>query len=185
MRKTIRIMPALLLLTGLSSHALADVDWSLDVKFSDGAVAKGTFITNDAGTMLESWKIHVRKGLGVHDFVSKSKHGLSTPDDFGEVTTIPNPISWPAGTVEALEFADFGTGEYSVFYLGDLLTGDPISIIGALDCGGGSSCGTFASGSIVDPPPPGVPEPVSIILLGSVIVFVSFAMRRRERKLAA
>jgi hypothetical protein len=185
LRNVLRTIPALLLFGGLSHYALADTDWKLDVKFSDGAVARGTFITNDAGTVLESWKIHVKKGLDVHDFVSKSKNGISTSDDFGEVTTFSNPISWPQGTVEALEFADFGTGEYSVFYLGNLLTGDPISIIGALDCGGGSTCGTFVKGSIVDPPLPSVPEPVSIILLGSAVVAISFAIRRRSGKRAA
>jgi hypothetical protein len=181
--RIMNILPALTLALGLCSHASADVDWSLKVKFSDGAIARGTFITNDAGTELESWKIHVRKGLEAHDFVSKSKNGVSTSDDFGELATIPNPISWPSGTVEAVEFADFGSGEYSVFYLGDLLTGDPINIIGALDCGKGSSCGVYKSGSIVDPPLPlpSVPEPVSIILLGSGVVFFSLAMRRRAK----
>jgi hypothetical protein len=183
MRRILKMLPALSLALGVCSHASADVDWSLKIKFSDGAVARGTFFTNDAGTELESWKIHVRKGLEAHDFVSKSKDGISTSDDFGELTTIPNPISWPGGTVEALEFADFGTGEYSVFYLGDLLTGDSINIIGALDCGNGSGCGVFKSGSIVDPPLPSVPEPVSIFLLGSGVVFASLAMRRRGKKL--
>jgi hypothetical protein len=181
--KIMNILPALSLALGLCSYASADVDWSLKVEFSDGAIARGTFITNDVGTELESWKIHVNKGLKAHDFLSKSKDGDSTSDDFGELTTVPNPVSWPSGTVEALEFADFGTGEYSVFYLGDLLTGDPISIIGAIDCGRGSTCGVYKSGSIVDPPAdlPAVPEPLSIILLGSGVVFVSLAMRRRAR----
>jgi hypothetical protein len=177
------MLSALSLALGLCSFASADVDWSLKIKFRDGAVARGTFITNNAGTELESWKIHVIKGLKDHDFLSKSKDGASTSDDFGALTTIPNPISWPGGTVEALEFADFASGEYSVFYLGDLLTGDPIDIIGALDCGKDSSCGVFKAGSIVDPPlPSSVPEPVSIILLGSGVVFVSLAIRRRSKK---
>jgi hypothetical protein len=180
--KITNALPALSLALGLCSYASADVDWSLKVKFSDGAVAKGTFITNDAGTALESWKIHVIKGLKDHDFHSKSKDGISTSDDFGELTMIPNPISWPDGAVEALEFADFGSGEYSVFYLGDLLKGDPINIIGAIDCGRGSSCGVYKAGSIVDPPlPSSVPEPVSFILVGSGVVFISLAMRRRAK----
>jgi hypothetical protein len=212
MMKIVKMLPALSLVLGLSSQLWADVDWSLKVKFSDGAIARGTFITNDAGTELESWNIHVRKGLEAHDFVDKSKDGVSTSDDFGEMTL--TPVSWPTGTVEALEFGDFGSGAYSIFYLGDLLagqarTGDhgqgddsqgneggedghPITIIGALDCGKGSSCGVFKMGSIIDPPLPDPPlplavvtEPISIILLGSVVVFISDAMRRRAKNLDA
>jgi hypothetical protein len=182
--RIMKIVPALSLALGLCSYASADVDWSLRIKFSDGAIAKGIFTTNDAGTELESWKIHVNKGLKAHDFLSKSKDGISTSEDFGELTTIPNPVSWPSGTVEALEFADFGSGEYSIFYLGELLKSDPITIIGALDCGKGSPCGVYKSGSILDPPLPlssSAPEPVSIILLGSGVVFVSLAMRRRAK----
>lgn len=177
------MLPALSLALGLCSYASADVDWSLTINFSDGAVARGTFVTNDAGTELESWKIHAIKGVKDHDFLSKSKDATSTSDDFGALTTIPNdPVSWPGGTVEALEFADFASGAYSVFYLGDWLTGDPINIIGALDCGKDSSCGVFKAGSIVDPPlPSSVPEPVSIFLLGSGVVFVSLAIRRRAK----
>jgi hypothetical protein len=184
-KKTLRILPALLLFTGFSRQALADTDWSMNVTFSDGAVASGVFVTNNAGTALESWNIGVTGGLAAHDFVSASSDGVSTSDDFGQVTTIPYPISWLTGTSEALAFADFGENAYSVFFLGNVLAQDPITIVGALDCGANSGCGLFASGSIVDPPPPVVPEPVSIILLGSVIVFVSFAMRRRAGKLAA
>jgi hypothetical protein len=180
--KTIKIFPALLLFTGLSHHALADTDWSMDVKFSDGAVAKGVFVTNNAGTALESWNISVTGGLAVHDFVSASSNGVSTSDDFGQVTMIPNLISWLTGTDEALEFGDFGENAYSVFFLGDVLAHDPATIVGALDCGDGFNCGVFKSGSIVDPPLPAVPEPLSIILLGSVIVFASFVMRRRGKK---
>ena len=206
MVKIVKMLPALLLVFGFSRQASADVDWSLKVKFSDGAIARGTFITNDAGTESESWNVHVRKGLEAHDFVSKSTDGDSTSDDFGELTTIPNPIAWPTGTVEALEFGDFGSGAYSIFYLGDLLAGEvrtgevrtgdngegdggegdghPITIIGALDCGNDSSCGVFKKGSIVDPPLPlaAAPEPISIILLGSAVVFISDAMRRRAKK---
>ena len=196
MVKIVKMLPALLLVLGFSRQASADVDWSLKVKFSDGAIARGTFITNDAGTESESWNVHVRKGLEAHDFVSKSTDGDSTSDDFAELTTIPNPIAWPTGTVEALEFGDFGSGAYSIFYLGDLLAGEvrtgddgegdghPITIIGALDCGNDSSCGVFKKGSIVDPPLPlaAAPEPISIILLGSAVVFISDAMRRRAKK---
>ena|SRR5215469_14171133 len=213
MIKIVKILPALSLFLGFSSQASADVDWSLKVKFSDGAIARGAFITNDAGTELESWKVHVRKGLEAHDFVSNSKTGIPTSDDFGELTL--TPISWPTGPVEALEFGDFGSGAYSIFYLGDLLTGDvwtrddsqgddrqgddsqrddggkdghPITIIGALDCGKGSNCGVFKIGSISDPPLPdpplplaAVPEPISIILLGGVVAFISDALRRRAK----
>jgi hypothetical protein len=185
MRKTLKTLPALALALGLSNYAFADTDWSLNVTFTDGGAANGTFITNSAGTVLESWNIQVTGGLAVHDFVSQSSNGVSTSDNFGQVTTVRNPFSWPTGTVEALEFADFGENAYSVFYLGNVLSGDPITIIGALDCGASSSCGTFNSGSIVDPPLPSVPEPVSIVLLGSMIVFVSFMMRRRARKLTS
>jgi hypothetical protein len=211
MIKIVKMLPALALVFGFSSQASADVDWSLTVKFSDGAIARGTFITNDAGTALESWKVHVRKGLEAHDFVSKSTDGVSTPDDFGELTL--TPISWPTGTVEALEFGDFGSGAYSIFYLGNLLTGEartgdevqgdnsqgdngqgdnsgedghPVKIIGAIDCGKGD-CGALQTGSIIDPPLPDppldpAPEPISIILLGSVVVFISGgAMRRRAK----
>lgn len=181
MRKALRLLPASLLFIGLSHYALADTDWSLNAKFSDGAVASGVFITNTAGTALESWNISVTGGLAVHDFVSSSSNGVSTSNNFGQVTTVRNPISWPAGTVEALEFADFGENVYSVFYLGETLTADPITIVGALDCGPNSSCGTFTSGSIVDPPLSAVPEPVSIILLASSAIFVSLAMRRRAK----
>jgi hypothetical protein len=181
-RKTLRILPALLLFVGFSRLATADTDWSLNVTFSDGGVAKGVFVTNNAGTGLESWNISVTGGLAAHDFISASSNGVSSSNDFGQVTTVNNPISWPTGTVEALEFADFGENAYSVFYLGNVLAHDPITIAGALDCGASSSCGTFTSGSIVDPPPPAVPEPVSIVLLGTVIVGVSFAMRRRAGK---
>jgi hypothetical protein len=167
---------------GLSHYALADTDWSLNATFSDGAVAKGVFVTNNAGTALQSWNISVTGGLAVHDFASASSNGVSTSNNFGQVTTVRNPISWPTGTVEALEFADFGDNAYSVFYLGEVLTGDPITIVGALDCGANSSCGTFTRGSIADPPLSAVPEPVSIILLGSGVVFVSFAMRRRAKQ---
>jgi hypothetical protein len=180
--KTLKMLPALLLFTGLSHHALADTDWSMDVRFSDGAVAKGVFVTNSAGTALESWDISVTGGLTVHDFVSASSNGVSTSNDFGQLVTIPNPISWLTGTAEALEFADFGENAYSVFFLGNTLEHDPINIVGALDCGASSGCGLFTSGSIVDPPLPSVPEPLSIILLGSVIVLVSFVMRSRRKK---
>ena len=214
--KIVKMLPALLLVLGFSRQASADVDWSLEVKFSDGAIARGTFITNDAGTELESWNVHVRKGLEAHDFVSKSTDGDSASDDFGELTTIPNPTTWPTGTAEALEFGDFGSGAYSIFYLGALLTGEvrigddgqgddsqgddsqgddggedghPVTIIGALDCGKGSSCGVFKMGSILDPPLPdpplplaAAPEPISIILVGSAVVFISDAMRRRAKK---
>lgn len=182
MTKIVKMLPVFSLVLGFSSQASADVDWSLMVKFSDGAIAKGTFITNDAGNELESWKVHVRKGLEAHDFVSKSEDGNSDSksDDFGLLTTIPNP-SWPRGAVESLEFGDFDAG-YAIFYLGDLPTGDPITIIGALDCG--KDCGVFQMGSIIDPPLPldPVPEPISIILLGSGAVFFSLAMRRRWKK---
>jgi hypothetical protein len=184
-RTTLRILPVLLMSLGVSNYALADTDWSLNVMLSDGAVAKGTFVTNDAGTELESWNIQVTGGLAAHDFISESSDGVSTSNDFGQVTTIPNPISWLTGTAEALEFADFGENAYSVFFLGDILTGDPISIVGALDCGDSSSCGTFKSGSIVDPPVSSAPEPISVILLGSAIVFVSFVMRWRAKKVAS
>ncbi len=177
-----KILPALLLFVGLSHVALADTDWSLNVKFSDGAVAQGVFITDSAGTALESWNISVTGGLAVHDFISASSNGVSTSDDFGQLVTIPNPISWLTGTAEALEFADFGDNTYSVFFLGNVLEHDPITIVGALDCGASSGCGLFTSGSIADPPLPAVPEPVSIILLGSGIVFISFVMRRRGKK---
>jgi hypothetical protein len=175
------MLPVLWLFVSLSYYASADTDWLLNATFSDGAVAKGVFATNSAGTALQSWNISVTGGLAVHDFVSASSNGVSTSTNFGQVTTVRNPFSWPAGTVEALEFADFGENAYSVFYLGEKLTGDPITIVGALACGASSSCGTFTSGSIVDPPLSAVPEPVSIILLGSGVVFISLAMRRRGK----
>ena len=210
MMKIVKMLPVLSLVLGLSSQASADVDWSLKVKFSDGAIARGTFITNDAGTELESWNVHVRKGLEAHDFVDKSKDGVSTSGDFGELTL--TPMSWPTGTVEALEFGDFGSGAYSIFYLGDLLTGQArtgdddqgdddqgdgedrhaITIIGALDCGKGSTCGVYKMGSIIDPPLPdpplplaAAPETTSIVLLGSVVVFISEVIRRRAKNRGA
>jgi hypothetical protein len=179
-----RTPPVLLLFLGFLSCASADVIWDLNATLTDGGVATGVFTTNNAGTALESWNIQVAGGLAIHDFVSSSSSGVSTSANFGSVTTTPNPYSWPADTQEALEFADFSTNIYSVFYLGNVLTADPITLLAALDCGGGSTCGALASGSIVDPPA-SVPEPVSVILFGSAMLFFCDAMWRRKKNRAS
>jgi hypothetical protein len=184
MTRSFWALPALVLSLGSLNCALADIGWKLDVTFTDGAVAQGVFTTNNAGTALESWNIQVAGGAAIHDFVSESSDGVSSSTNFGSLTTTPNPWSWPADTEEALEFADFGTNIDSVFYLGNLLTGDPINLVGALDCGGSSTCGLLQSGSIVDPPA-ATPEPASVVLFGSVAIVACLAIRRRTKNLAA
>jgi hypothetical protein len=174
--------PPSLLFIGLSHYALADTDWSLNAKFSDGAMARGAFVTNSAGTALLSGYQRDRRTCR-SDYVSASSNGVSTSNNFGPVTTVRNPISWPTGTVESLEFADFGDKRLFRLYLGEILTRDPITIVGALDCGPIPAVEhslVTSSGSIVDPRLSAAKEMVSIILSGSGVVFVSLAMRRRQ-----
>ena len=178
-KKSSRTLGMALLLVGFGTCALADL-FNLDVTFTDGGHAVGSFTTDATDLSITTWNFSITgSSVPAHNFTSSNGNGgwIIKTSGFSD-----GP---PAGTVEELTFDSTGFNSYSVYYLGSLLSaGGSVTLKGALDCDG--TCYSPSGGSITDTTrqsEAAVPEPSAVILFGTVLGIVGITEYRRRKRM--